>query len=184
MSEPSISPPPRPSFEQAIQFTRFLAERIDNGELTGAALQAAVSGLVSTRDGARGFFVAYLTDPRPLADNPSSEILEALKGAPAVVPELLAKNLVMSATQAVTHRQRGDAENAEGSERVRRRTAQLILRLGMAEVWGALGGLLRSLKDGGGDYQDFLERWRYTPEQKEHMRKVVEAVMGEANVAV
>lgn len=182
MSESSIDVPPRLSFEQAIQFTRFLVDRIEQGELQGPALQAAVSGLLSTRDGARGFFVAYLTEPRPLADVPSPEILDALRTAAGVIPELLAKNLVMSATQAVVHRQKGDSESAEGSRRVRVRTTRLIIELGMPEVWQALDSLLHALDTGEGDYQVFLERWRYSAAQKAHMREVVEAVMAEAHV--
>ena len=182
MSESSIAAPPSVSFEQAIQFTRFLVDRIEQGDLKGSALQAAVSGLVGSRDGARGFFVAYLTDPRPLADVPSPEILDALRTAPAVIPELIAKNLVMSATQAVVHIQKSDPEGAKGSERVRKRTADLITQLGMPEVWQALDSLLQSLNTGEGEYQDFLERWRYSAAQKAYMREVLEAVMGEVNV--
>ena len=176
-----IEVPPRLSFEQAIQFTRFLLDRVEQGELKGPGLQAAVSGLLSTRDGARGFFVAYLTDPRTLADAPSPEIVDALHNAPGTIAELLAKNLVMSATQAVVHRQKGDPENAEGSDRVRERTARLIARLGMPEVWQELDSLLQTLTTGEGSYRAFLERWRYSTAQRAHMREVVESVMTGAN---
>lgn len=184
MSEAPMTAPPSLDFEQAIQFTRFLLERIENGEIKGPALQAAVAGVAGTRDGARGFFVAYLTDPRPLADRPPAEILRGLRSAPAVIPELLAKNLVMSAAQALVHRQRDDRENAEGSERVCRRSAELIALLDMPAVWQALSELLQSLRSGEGTYQGFLERWHYTVRQKAHMREVVEAVLEEKKIAV
>jgi hypothetical protein len=82
-------------------------------------VERAIAQLVSSQNGARGFFVAYLTDPGPLADNPSSAVLQALRSSPAVVPPLLVKNLVMSAVMGVAHRPKGDEEQAVGSERVR-----------------------------------------------------------------
>lgn len=184
MSEAPMTAPLQLDFEQAIQFTRFLVDRVENGEIKGSALQAAVADVTSTRDGARGFFVAYLTDPRPLADRPPAEIIRGLRSAVALIPELLAKNLVMSAAQALVHRQKDDPENAKGSERVCRRSAELIALLDLPAVWQALRELQHSLSTGEGSYQAFLERWGYTARQKAHMREVVEAALEAQKIAV
>jgi hypothetical protein len=176
MSEGIFAVPESMTFEQAMALTKSLLSGIERGEWPERAVERAIEQLVSSQNGARGFFVAYLADPGPLVDNPSSVVLQALRSSPAVVSPLLVKNLVMSAARGVEHRQKGDEENATGSERVRSRSARLIKLLQLPEVEQEAEKLMESLITGQGDYQIFLERWGYTEEQREVMRQALNEV--------
>jgi hypothetical protein len=55
----------------------------------------AISALLQTANGARGFFVTFLTGESPLADAPTAGIIRALRSAPAMVADLMTKNLAM-----------------------------------------------------------------------------------------
>lgn len=176
MSEGIFAIPDSVTFEQAIALTNSLLSGVERGEWPESAVEKAIAQLVSTQNGARGFFVAYLTDPGPLADNPSNAVLQALRSSPAVVSPLLVKNLVMSAARGMEHRQKGDEESAAGSERVRSRSARLIKLLQLPEVEQEAEKLMESLITGRGDYQAFLERWGYTQGQREVMRQALNEV--------
>ena len=67
------------SFPKAIAITQLLMEQIADNKLSEAEIQQQVSSLLSSKNGGRGFFVAYLTSEMTLADNPSSGIIEGLK---------------------------------------------------------------------------------------------------------
>ena len=176
MSEAFFAIPDSVTFGQAIALTKSLLYRIERGEWPEPAVKRAIAQLVSSQDGARGFFVAYLTAPGLLADNPSNAVLQALRSSPTVVSPLLVKNLVMSAARGMEHRQKGDEENAAGSERVCSRSARLIKLLQLPEVEQEAEKLMESLITGRGDYQAFLERWGYTQEQREVMRQALNKV--------
>ena len=92
------------TFEEAIAHTQEILAALEQGTLAEATLERLVTQLVQTENGARGFFVTYLTDERPLADTPSAEVLAALQTAPEIVAELLVKNLAMSSAMAIAHR--------------------------------------------------------------------------------
>ncbi|WP_377475201.1 hypothetical protein [Microcoleus anatoxicus] len=77
------------TFEGAIALTQSLLSEIEADRLSQAQIQQAVASLVNTHNGARGFFVTYLTDDRHLADEPSPGVLDALREAPEIVAELL-----------------------------------------------------------------------------------------------
>ena len=165
------------TFEQAIAFTQALMAQMQIG-LSEADLEATLTSLLSSDSGARGFFVTYLTDDCPLADHPSNAVIRALQSSPEIVPELLVKNLAMSAAMAVAHRRNQDETMAQGSDRVQRRTVSLIQKVQMAEVIDKATRLRTSAATGSGDYQAFLKRWGYDPEQRlvieQQMRQVLE----------
>jgi hypothetical protein len=119
------------TFEAAIAYTKTLQARKD---LEAAQLKSEVEALVKTSNGARGFFVSFLTGEWELADNPSEAIIQALQAEPNAIAELLVKNLVMSTAMAITHQRNGDSEQARDSERVARRTALLIEKVDLQEV--------------------------------------------------
>ena len=119
------------------------------------------------------FFVPYLTSDIALADNPSSGVIHGLKTAPEVVGELLVKNLAMSSAMAVTHRRNNDELNAQKSERVTRRTANLICSVNLDLVKEGLKKLQQTIATGKGEYQDFLNRWGYDYEQQEIIQQVI-----------
>ena len=155
------------SFPEAIAFTQSLMEKITAGKLQETEIQEQVTSLVSSQNGARGFFVTYLTSDSALADNPSPGVIQALQTSPDVVSDLLVKNVAMSAAMAITHRRNQDETAAQGSDRVKRRTINLIQQLNMDTVNQELEALKVSVNSEQGSYQEFLNRWGYDNEQKQ-----------------
>lgn len=172
MPESFLAIPEAVSFEQAIALTQSLLTQIDQQALTPAAIEAAVAALVQTENGARGFFVTYLTDQRSPADFPHPAIVQALKTAPDQVADLLVKNLAMSSAMAVTHRRNQSEELAQGSDHVRSRTACLMQVLQMAAVTRQAKQLHQSLT-GVGEYSAFLDRWGYDAEQRQTIQQAL-----------
>ncbi len=161
------------SFPEAIATTQSLMNQIQAGKLTETEIEATVSSLVNSKQGARGFFVAYLTGDMTLADNPSVGIINALKSAPNLVGELLVKNVAMSTAMAVTHRRNQDEENAHSSDRVSRRSANLIKQLNSDVIAEELKKLQATLTTGEGSYQEFLQKWGYDAEQKKMIEQAI-----------
>lgn len=163
------------TFERAIALTQNLLVQLEQG-LPEPEIQSAITTLVSTENGARGFFVTYLTDDRPFADQPSDAIIKALQTSPAIVSELLVKNLAMSAGMAIAHRRNSNEDMAQGSDRVQRRTANLIQRVQLPEVAQKSAQLQASAETGVGEYQTFLERWGYDAEQRQQIAQVMGSI--------
>jgi hypothetical protein len=159
------------TFEQAIALTQDLLEKLP--DLSEPEIQASVTDLVSTENGARGFFVTYLTDDHPFADQPSPAVLQALQTSPEIVSELLVKNLAMSASMAIAHRRNGKEEMAQGSDRVLRRSVSLVQGLQMSGIGEKVAQLRDSATTGEGAYQAFLERWGYDAEQRQKIAEVM-----------
>jgi hypothetical protein len=170
------------TFEAAIALTqklldRLAQDRLAQEELPETSLKETVSKLVSTRNGARGFFVAYLTDGRPFADNPDPEIIEALKNHPEEVSELLVKNLAMSTAMAITHNRNAQPDQAQQSLQVSRRSADLIGLVGSDRITTEAQDLLQSATDSSGSYTTFLKKWGYDAEQKAAITSRLAAVL-------
>jgi hypothetical protein len=163
------------TFEQAIALTQDLLEKLP--DLSESEIQASITNLVGTENGARGFFVTYLTDDRPFADQPSPAVLQALQTSPRIVSELLVKNLAMSASMAIAHRRNGKEEMAQGSDRVLRRSVNLVQGVQMPEVGEKAAQLRSSAMAGEGEYQAFLERWGYDAEQRQKIAEVMGATL-------
>jgi hypothetical protein len=166
------------TFEQAIALTQDLLEKLP--DLPEPDIQSSITSLVSTENGARGFFVTYLTDDRPFADQPSPAVLQALQTSPGVVSELLVKNLAMSASMAIAHRRNGREDMAQGSDRVLRRSVNLVQGLQMPEVAEIAAQLQASATTGEGEYKAFLERWGYDAEQRQKIVDVMGAAQGKS----
>ena len=157
------------TFEQAIALTESLLDKMAKGELPPEEITNAIAELVPTKNGARGFFVAYLTSDHPFADNHPPEVLQGLSSHPLAIAELLAKNLAMSAAMVLTHQRNGNEEMAQSSARVRDRSKTLINQLNLPEVWEKCQQLQTAATTGEGQYQAFLERWGYDREQLQLM---------------
>lgn len=161
------------SFQEAILATQTLIGKMSHNELQEAEIERAIAALVGTKVGARGFFVPYLTGDSSLADNPSSGVIKALKTAPEVVSELLVKNLAMSSAMAVTHQRNQNCEQAKGSERVARRSANLIRQMDLDLVKTELTKLEKTIAGEAENYRSFLKRWGYDAEQKLAIQKAI-----------
>lgn len=163
-------------FVAAIAQTESLMTQIETGNLQEEEIEKAIASLVQSKEGARGFFVAYLTSNLAFSDNPSIEVINALKSSPQIVSELLVKNLIMSAAMVVTHRRNQDEEKAKSSERVCRRSANLIQQINLNLVKSKLQELETSITNKEGSYQDFLQRWGYDNEQKQAIQEAIAAL--------
>lgn len=168
--------PPDLSFEQAIALTQDLMAQIEAGTLSAAEEEQAIAALVSSENGARGFFVTYLTGDSALADAPSEAVVKALQSSPETVAELLVKNVAMSSAMAIAHRRNHNEDMAQGSERVSRRTLNLIRRINLPLVSEKAQQLRNSAKMGDGLYADFLNRWRYDDEQRAVIQAALEGI--------
>lgn len=175
-AEFNFTVPEAVSFEQAIERTQSLLDQQSQGRLTEPELQQAISDLVRSENGARGFFVTYLSDERPLIDQLMPIVLQALPTAPEVVSPLLVKNLAMSTAMAITHRRNQNEDLAQGSDRVRSRTVKLLQALQLPQLREQAQKLVTSITTGAGDYQAFLQRWRYDAEQRQAIHQALEQV--------
>ncbi|MEL6929732.1 MAG: hypothetical protein AAFO95_13975 [Cyanobacteria bacterium J06600_6] len=161
------------SFSEAIAETQSLMKQINSNKISEAQIQEQISSLLKSQNGGRGFFVAYLTSEMSLADNPSSGVIEGLKRRQELSSELLVKNLAMSSAMIVVHNRNSDLEGARGSEKVRYRTSNLIQQLNLQAVETKLQQLTDTLKDGKGEYQNFLQRWGYDADQKKAIQNAI-----------
>jgi hypothetical protein len=164
------------SFDEAIAFTQDLMQLMGEGEITDIEVERAIAQLVQSMNGARGFFVTYLSSESSLADKPAEAVLRALQTAPETVASLLVKNVAMSTAMSITHRQQNHPELAEGSLQVQRRSVLLIEKLRSPEIKTELQQLAESLSTGSGDYQAFLERWGYDTEQKQEIERIIQGI--------
>ena len=162
------------TFEGAIELTQSLLSEIEAdslrdsyaSRLSQAQIEQAVTSLVKTQNGARGFFVTYLTDEGQVADSPSPGVIEALRSTPEIVAELLVKNLAMSAAMVVYHSRHQSEERAAGSARVQERSRNLIQILQLPACQTIASQMLASLQSAEGEYEEFFQRWGYDDEQK------------------
>jgi hypothetical protein len=161
------------SFPQAIA----LAEEILALPTDDAVQERAIAALLQTANGARGFFVSFLTGESPLADTPTAGMIRALRSAPTIVADLMAKNLAMSTAMQMTHQANGDAEQAAGSARVQARSRTLIAALQLPALQTELQQLQDSASTNTGEYAEFLARWGYDAEQRRAIQQVVAAIL-------
>ncbi len=158
--------PPTVSFEQAIALAQSLLEHMEQGTLSEEQVESVISALVATENGARGFFVTYLSTDSSLPDQPIPAVIQALQSSPTVVAPLLVKNLSMSTAMAIVHRRSQREDMAQGSDRVHRRSLQLIQALQTPELASEAQSLVESIQTHTGTYQAFLERWSYDETQQ------------------
>lgn len=151
------------SFEEARAYTQSL---FTDDNLQEEEIARGIRDLVATENGARGFFVTYLTEEN-LPDNHPPYVIIALKSSPEIVSELLVKNLTMSTAMAITHRRQNNEEMAQRSKNVEQRTTKLIQLLELEQITTKLTQMRESAATDQGNYSTFLHRWGYDKEQKQ-----------------
>lgn len=163
------------SFSQAIQATQSLMDKINLQKLNEVDIEKEVASIVSTKNGGRGFFVAYLTSNLSLPDKPSPGIIQGLKlkSSEKIVSDLLVKNLAMSSAMTVTHTRNNDVDNIQGSQRVYRRTSNIIQQINLDSIKEELKKLEATIADEDGEYNDFLERWGYDVQQQQAIKRAI-----------
>lgn len=174
MASVNLTVPVEITFEQAIAQTQLLMTARMYEEINAQEFAQGVQALVASENGARGFFVTYLTWEHELADRPDEFLINALQSSPAIVGELLVKNLAMSTAMAITHRRNQDELLAQGSERVQRRTQRFMQGCNLPELVTKAQELYRNAGGEAGQYSDFLERWGYDSEQKQAIQAVLQ----------
>ncbi|WP_019499613.1 hypothetical protein [Pseudanabaena sp. PCC 6802] len=152
------------SFEEAIAYTHTLLLRAD--ELSDREFQRAIADLIDSANGARGFFVGYLTEDWEISDRQINAIIAAIESVPFPASELLVKNLSMSTAMAIAHRRAGNDSQAEGSDRVARRSTALIRSANLEEIERIAAQMQYSAQTSEGEYADFLQKWGYDAEQR------------------
>ena len=165
------------TFEEAIALTQEIMSEIETGQLSETKIESLIGDLVKSKNGARGFFVSYLTDSRALADNPSPSVFKALESAPEIVVELLIKNLAMCSAMVVHHQRNQDEKAANESKKVRSRTTKLIKSLNIPSLSSNIQELYQATTTGQGNYKDFLKRWDYNTEQLKAIKEVIEPLL-------
>jgi hypothetical protein len=173
-----VTVPESLSFEQAIEQTQHLIAARRQQTIHAQTFAQGVQALVQSENGARGFFVTYLTLEDDWADQPDEWLIQALAHSPEIVSELLVKNLAMSTAMAITHRRNQDEAAAQGSDRVQRRTQALMQQLNWPQIAHKAQELYRNAAGEPGPYSDFLERWGYDAEQKQAIQRVLEPWVG------
>jgi len=177
--QPTFTVPPKVSFPEAIELTQSLLLEMEAKHLLPEVIETAIASLVKSANGARGFFVTYLTSDQPEADNPSPSVVQGLQANSDLVADLLVKNLAMSTGMAITHRRNQDPEMAQQSARVSDRTVKLIKELKLPQVQELSSQLSESIVTGEGKYQEFLDRWGYDIEQREAIGEALQRIIPE-----
>lgn len=165
VQQSELSGPEGMSFEAAIEATQTLLMQFQQGQIQEPSLAAAIARLVTTENGARGFFVVYLSSDHTV--QAEALIAEALEPSLSIVAPLLVKNLAMSTAMAITHQRNQRPDLRQGSERVQTRTEILIRLLDAPALQAQAQGLADSIQTGQGAYQPFLDRWGYDQEQRQ-----------------
>ncbi|HEY9695163.1 MAG TPA: hypothetical protein V6D15_23420 [Oculatellaceae cyanobacterium] len=177
MQNSNLKVPEKVSFEQAIELTQSLISQIEAGELSEEEIAVYLADLFKTDFGSRGFFVSYLTSDSSLPDSPSPAVIQALKTNSEIIADLLVKNLAMSAASTVAHRRNNNPEMVASSERVTRRTTNLIELLQVPAIYQHSQNLLETVTNKEGSYKSFLERWGYDAEQQQAICQALKLVI-------
>jgi hypothetical protein len=154
-------------FAAAIELTQQFVLQLQSQELTAEQVEKFVADLVETTEGARGFFVGYLTSNEAITDQLNADVVKGLAAHPEVVSDLLVKNLAMSTAQNLHFLREAQADMAANSATVAARSAQLITALQLPSCKEITLQILESIRTGTGAYADFLVRWGYDTEQKQ-----------------
>ena len=161
--------PPNITFEQAMELTQDLLM----SNPSDALVESAITALLQTQNGARGFFVVFLTEDSALADVPTPPLLRALRSNPDTIADLMVKNIAMPTAMALTHQRNGNDELAVSSNQTQVRSIHLVQQLNLPEITTLLRSMQSTIQNNNGDYQSFLDRWDYDSEQRSAIGQVL-----------
>lgn len=179
MTATPLTIPADVTFEQAIALTQKFLEQHD--QWSSEAVERFVTDLTGSRNGARGFFVTYLTAADPLADALNAAVIAGLQAHPATVDDLMTRNLAMSTAMELTHQRNGDTVMALSSQTVSRRSAEHLQVLMSEAVKQCLLELQASLREEGHSYNDLLKRWDYDAEQRRAIAQAIQPLLSEGS---
>ena len=165
--------PPNITFEQSMDLTQDLLMSTPSEAL----LESAITALLQTQNGARGFFVVFLTGDSALADAPTPALLRALRFNPDAIADLMVKNIAMPTAMALTHQRNGNDELAASSNQTKSRSIHLVQQLNLSEITTLLRSMQSTIQNNKGDYQSFLDRWGYDQEQRDSIGQVLSLML-------
>ena len=88
------------SFQEAIAFTQQWLGQVESQAFSDEKVVADLTSLLTSRNGVRGFFVAYLTGGSPLADQIPDTFFEAFRATASEISEIVVKNLAIAVDMA------------------------------------------------------------------------------------
>lgn len=156
------------SFEEAIALTQTLLTK------PTPDFGTQIQSLLQTANGARGFFVTYLTQAWPLSSTREAEIITALRLYPQA--ELLVKNLAMSTAMAIAHGRNHNLEQKAGSDQVQQRTKQLIAQVATPELKTIAQQMAASALGSSSSYGEFLDKWGYDLTQRQAIAEILSSL--------
>ncbi|OKH15129.1 hypothetical protein [[Limnothrix rosea] IAM M-220] len=168
------------SFQEAITFTQQWLQQVEAQTLPEKRILADLQSLLTSRNGVRGFFVAYLTGNSPLADQVPDTFFEAFRATASEISEIVVKNLAMSTAMAIAHGRNNNLEQQAGSEQVQRRSINLLNTLldGTDDnpFEQERQALITAIQTEKGKYATFHQKWGYDTEQRQAMQAALEAI--------
>lgn len=182
-------------FMESATYAGSLCRALELGQ-QGEEISERLRAMLSHSDGARGFFVTYLTDPafKTIADAPDglpAVVADALKASDiSTVAPLAVMNVAMPTATALSHKAAGDEQSAENSARTAQRGGRVLQLLAADSVTGPM--VKEKLKaclfaaeawpeDGDGvdkEWATFLRRWKYDAAQVAAIREALESALG------
>ncbi|GEM_PF-2891937 len=149
------------TFGQALKDAEKLLALIDSGTLTGRQVRLRVDKFMGSSDAVRGFCIVLLTGDYKASDNPPAAMVASMRAGSPAVFEVMAKNVVMSPTMAVTHRRNQDQAAAAGSDRSTERAIKLIHLIDSPAMIEQLKQMRLAFRGEQSAYSDFVSRWHY-----------------------
>ncbi len=163
-------------FADAIELTQNFVTQLGSQQLKPLQISDFVGNLVATAEGARGFFVGYLTNEDSIVDSHHPAVLVGLAANRELVSDLLMKNLAMSTAQELHFQRQSQPAMAANSHLVAQRSQQLIAKLDWPELSELCQKLAQSAAHGDGEYAEFLTRWGYDQEQRQAIQRIMNVV--------
>jgi hypothetical protein len=163
-------------FADAIALTQNFVTQLGHQQLQPSEITDFVAGLVATQEGARGFFVGYLTNTDPIVDRSDPAVLAGLNTHRDIVSDLLVKNLAMSTAQELHFQRQAQPDMAANSQVVAQRSQQLIAKLAWPELSERCQKMAHSTETGTGEYAEFLTRWGYDAAQRQAIQRIMNVV--------
>jgi hypothetical protein len=157
-----------------------LIDAVENNETSISEAKTQLEELLRTSNGARGFFVSFLTGHSKLSQNVPPEFLDEFKVHADLVYDLLIKNVVMSASTGYANLLAGEADTARKSLAVSEKTMAIIKGLrdpAMVKIIDlmieSIDILLNGAKDAESMYCQFLRRWGYDKAQLDFAKTTI-----------
>ncbi|CAE8584298.1 unnamed protein product [Polarella glacialis] len=182
------------SFMASASYAGSLCAALEAGK-SGEEYSVRLAAMLAHSDGARGFFVTYLTEPslETLADSPSGLsplVVEALRGVDTtVITSLAIMNVAMPTATALAHEANGDLELAQNSARTARRGSRVLQVLANDQSTGpatrseldacrAAAAAWPETAAGDTQWRPFFKRWRYGENQLRAIGEALDQVLG------